>query len=194
MKYTSSSKAGTGKTNEDAILVIQPSLEEIVAMVCDGMGGLDFPEIASEIMATSVKVVFSAGIRDNVPEQIHSAFALATEELTKESARRGARLGCAVGIVVIKAKVMWYSSIGNVRIYLTESDITKRLLTQDDVYTDENGISYLTNCIKGNGSIPDIQVMKLTLPEHYIVETCSDGYYESNPIDDSSIVSILQTD
>ena len=194
MKYTSSSKAGTGKTNEDAILVIQPSPEEIVAMVCDGMGGLDFPEIASSIMAHSVSDVFSAETENDVPSQIRNACFRATEELTKESARRGARLGCAVGIIVIKTNVMWYSSIGNVRIYLSASDGTRNLLTQDDTYTDENGISYLTKCIKGNRSIPDINVMKLMLPKQCTVEICSDGYYESNLDDDSSIVTILKTD
>ena len=48
MKYTQQSRAGKARENEDRLMVKELSPDTLLAVMADGMGGLDHGEIAAE--------------------------------------------------------------------------------------------------------------------------------------------------
>ena len=61
----------------------------------------------------------------------------------------------------------------------------------DSTFTDSLGGSYLTNCLRGKGFRETPSVEKIELPKAFHVRICTDGFYNPDSKDDSSVIDIF---
>ena len=64
MKYTQQSRAGKARENEDRLMVKELSPDTLLAVMADGMGGLDHGEIAAEISINEIVNCFNTVDKD----------------------------------------------------------------------------------------------------------------------------------
>lgn len=65
------------------------------------------------------------------------------------------------------------------------------MIAKDSTFTDFRGGSYLTNCIRGKGFREVPTVKKVDLPKVFHIRMCTDGFYNPDSKDDSSVIDIL---
>ncbi len=192
IQYCADSQKGQFPVNEDRFLVKKLSYESILAVMADGMGGMDHGEIAADI---AVHVIASfLETKTNVTEaDIINALYSADEEIEKESRLRGMKMGCAIAIACIRHDQMLFLSLGNIHIsFCDEQGAVTATFTKDNTFTDPFGGSYLTNCLLGKGFRATPCVEKIDLPEVFHIRMCTDGYYNPDSKDDSSVIDIYR--
>lgn len=186
------SKAGIGKINEDYVLhtEITPSISVII--VCDGMGGLSYGAVASEIIANSIENFLKKYLSSHTAEQsIISALHYANNELAKESVRLKSKMGASVALVLFIGNDCHYSWLGDVRVYLKRGKHTE-LLTKDHIAF-EGSHYFLSRCINGKKLrySPEVADMILDSGDEVIIAT--DGYYLHNNVS-TPIQSVCATE
>ena len=188
MTYTQHSRAGKAKENEDRMMVTSLSQGRLLAVMADGMGGLDNGEIASEIAVNSIALnIQNAKIPTSIDELFINALEKADHEISCESSRVGLKMGCAVAIVLIEDNTLDCVSLGNIRVMC--NDI---VLTEDNVYVDSVGGTYLTNSLRGRGVKKPVRIIHYLLQAGWHVRICSDGFYNSDETDDASVIDIME--
>ena len=90
--------------------------------------------------------------------------------------------------ILICGDTLYYSSVGNVRVYVTSVDGNRRQVTEDDIYKAENGNVYLTASLSGKEIDPEVDSISLDGIDSVLV--CTDGYYNNDEEDDSTWVKI----
>lgn len=190
--HSENSQKGQFPVNEDRLLVKRLSNDSILAVMADGMGGLDHGEIAAEIAAR--QIVFSLEEKTILNKtDIYQALLLADEAIEQESLRRGMKMGCAIAIVCIQNCQMLFVSLGNIRISsCDEHGTTMESFAKDSSFTDPLGGSYLTDCIRGRGFREAPSVEEVKLPEAFHIRICTDGFYNPGSKDDSSVIDIFR--
>jgi hypothetical protein len=114
-------------------------------------------------------------------------------------------MGAALLLVYISDAMLFYTSLGDVRLYYRDKQGEVTQLTNDDTIM-QGADTYLTTCIAGRGFRNPIQVQRLPLNMGDSLLLCSDGYYKVHDIphcfhhkeqtpptlidDDSSVVRI----
>lgn len=202
---------GDRKSQQDAA-VFEWNGKSLLAVVCDGMGGMEGGEYASRIgvsaLAEMMRCQPPEGI-DTAAEWMRRAFMDADSKIAALTNRRGERMnsGSTAVAVVIKENRMQWGSVGDSSIYMMRGEQFE-LLTRMHNYNlrlDEmvrNGeideqersrqsvrgealISYL-----GIGGLPLIDTTKLpiTLQEEDIILLCSDGLYKSLDIEQIRVI------
>lgn len=191
IQYSEKSRKGQFPFNEDRLQVKKLSDDSILAVMADGMGGLDHGEIAADI-AVHV-IVSSLETKTHVTEaDIIKALYSADEAIGKESLLRGMKMGCAIAIACIQHNQMLFLGLGNIRIsFCDEEGAIANTITKDSTFTDSSGGSYLTKCLRGKGFRETTCVEKLDLPEVFHIRMCTDGFYNPDSKDDSSVIDIL---
>lgn len=189
--YNEHSQKGQFPFNEDRLQVKLLSDEFILAVMADGMGGLDHGEIAAEI-AVNV-IVSSLESKTQVTKaDIIKALYSADEAIEQESRMRGMKMGCALAIASIHGRQMLFLSLGNIRISsCDEQGKIMETFTKDSTFTDSLGVSYLTNCLRGKGFRGTPSVKKLELSKTFHVRICTDGFYNPGSKDDASVIDIF---
>lgn len=135
MSYTQHSRAGKAKENEDRMMVISLSQGRLLAVMADGMGGLDNGEIASEIAVNNIALnIQNAKIPTSIDELFMNALEKVDHEISCGSSRVGLKMGCAVAIVLIEDNTLDCVSLGSIRVMC--NDI---VLTEDNVCVDSVG-------------------------------------------------------
>lgn len=191
IQYSEKSLKGPFPLNEDRLQVKKLSGDSILAVMADGMGGLGHGEIAADI---AVHVIISSlETKTEVAEaDIIRALYSADEAIEQESRLRGMKMGCAIAIVSIQHNQMLFLSLGNIRIsFCDEQGTITETFTKDSTFTDCLGGSYLTNCLRGKGFREVPCVEKIDLPEVFHIRMCTDGFYNPDSKDDSSVIDIL---
>ena len=191
MKYTVTTKAGEGKVNEDASRVVRISDDMVLAVVCDGMGGLECGDIAASTAANTIAGMADNGSAEDPANLIQRAIETADKAIETESVRIGAKMGCAVAVVVVSSGSLHWATLGNVRVSLTLLNGETLLLSKDDVYTDKSGGTFLTRSLRGRGLIEDPIVQSRDIEPGSIVAVSTDGYYLNDPMDDSTLVELF---
>ena len=187
MRYTQHTRAGKAKENEDRILVSELTRDRLLAVMADGMGGLDHGGMAAEIAVNEIVSFFKDSNEYAVEESFVRALEKADNAIAHESARLGMKMGCAVSIVMIDDGNLHCTSLGNIRVLCNEV-----ILTKDDVYTDPVGGTYLTNSLRGRGVKMPVQVIHQPLRAGWRVRICSDGFYNNDENDDASVIDIMK--
>ena len=191
MKHTVTTKAGEGKVNEDASRVVRISDDMVLAVVCDGMGGLECGDIAASTAANTIAGMADNGSAEDPANLIQRAIETADKAVETESVRIGAKMGCAVAVVVVSSGSLHWATLGNVRVSLTLRNGETLLLSKDDVYTDKSGGTFLTRSLRGRGLTEDPIVQSRDIEPGSIVAVSTDGYYLNDPMDDSTLVELF---
>ena len=66
------------------------------------------------------------------------------------------------------------------------------VLTEDNVYVDSVGGTYLTNSLRGRGVKKPARIIHYPLEAGWHVRICSDGFYNSDETDDASVIDIME--
>lgn len=206
-----SSILGTRKNQQDTVFGNTDD-GSAIAIVCDGMGGMNGGEIASQ---TAAKILASDYYEnksfDDMPEFFRREaikMDAAVNELTDEN---GQPLGggTTVVAVAIEGDKMFWLSVGDSKIYILrgdeiisvnrehnyrlklDSELKKGIITEEQYKEKESQAEALISFIgMGNVSLMDINKSPFHLIENDIVLLCSDGLYKR--LSDDLIMEIIR--
>ena len=174
----------------------------LLAIVCDGMGGMEGGEIASRMCAELVyNGYYQLGKVDDVCQTLRELVTAADAEVAALTDQNGRRLssGTTVTAAVIRDGKVYWVSVGDSRIYFAHDgqleQITRdhnfRLLlqercdagciTQKEVDTDGQREALISYIGKGGDLLIDTGVIELNDAENDVILLCSDGLYKSLP-------------
>ena len=148
-----------------------------LVLLADGMGGLDFPEQASEIVCKAILDYFESYDASAPSKIIQESLEYADKTLRKACYQRKCKMGTALTLVYLTDSFLYYTSLGDVRLYHERINGTITLLTTDDVIN-IGGESYLTVCINGRGYRTPIEVHQMSVQTGDRFILCSDGFYK----------------
>lgn len=148
-----------------------------LVLLADGMGGLDFPEQASKIVCEAILDYFKSYDASDPSKIIQESLEYAYKTLCKACYQRKCKMGTALTLVYLTDSFLYYTSLGDVRLYHERINGTITLLTIDDVIN-IGGESYLTVCINGRGYRTPIEVHQMSVQTGDRFILCSDGFYK----------------
>lgn len=134
--YSKTDQGIMRNSNQDAFFAGQISENFAFGIVCDGMGGANAGNVASEIAIKTVSEYISNSYRENmdlfdiekiIKNAISSANMLIFDRASKNVDLSG--MGTTITVAVIKDNNAVIAHVGDSRIYLIEDDI--KLLTKD---------------------------------------------------------------
>lgn len=188
------------KTNQDSLLINQAQTDAgnvLLAVICDGMGGLAKGEVASACMIQNFAEWFrqelpsmlSAGLQ---PETLRGSWeqlvARVNHKITNYSMSNGVSMGTTCAALLIVNNTYYVMNIGDSRIYLISDNIYQ--LTKDQTYIqremDAGRMTYeqsltdpqrnvLLQCVGASPTIqPDFYMGDVTINQCYML--CSDGF------------------
>lgn len=171
---------GIGKVNEDYMCHEQLAPTVYAIVVADGMGGLDFAadaaRIASEGVISYLKHHYKSGTEFQV---ISDSLIYANDAITAECMRRKAKMGAAIAVAIMSGCSIYYSWLGDVRIYRRHGECVE-LITEDHVF-DKDHHTYLIRCLNGKPLRYSPEVNAGILQPGDVVVIATDGYYLENP-------------
>ena len=174
----------------------------MLAIVCDGMGGMEGGEIASRMCAELVyNGYYQLGKVDDVCQTLRELVTAADAEVAALTDQNGRRLssGTTVTAAVIRDGKVYWVSVGDSRIYFAHDgqleQITRdhnfRLLlqeqcnagyiTQEEVETDGQKEALISYVGKGGNLLIDTGVIEFGTAKNDMILLCSDGLYKALP-------------
>lgn len=188
------------KTNQDSLLIHQAQTDAgtvLLAVICDGMGGLAKGEVASACMIHA----FSDWFRLTLPAMLRAglqpeALRASWEQLVKDvnqkitgySDEKGVSMGTTCAALLIAGNTYYIMNIGDCRIYLLSDNIYQ--LTKDQTYVqreiDAGRMTYeqaqrdpqrnvLLQCVGASPVIePDFFMGDVEINQCYMI--CCDGF------------------
>lgn len=115
IKYCS--QKGLCDTNQDFILCKQLQDGSCIAILADGMGGLQYGEIAAATVAQSVYKILAEHNSADIRELLAKAFEQADIAVADKCKALCCKMGAAVTVLYIKDDTAYYAWQGNVRLY-----------------------------------------------------------------------------
>lgn len=213
MKISAKTDVGMVRSNnQDSYSAGDLTSEVTWAVVCDGMGGANGGNVASE---TAVKVIsdkltsgYHIGMNDNsVKNLIVSAIEAANMTLFS-MARNNEELsgmGTTVVLAVRNSDTLYLSNVGDSRIYIvsdsgitqvtTDHSVVQIMLDRGEISPEEAKDHPKKNVItRALGVDPDVRIdySQEQLNENDIVLLCTDGL--TNYVDDETILEICKTE
>lgn len=205
-----SSIVGTRKNQQDS-LYVKCDTDKTIAIICDGMGGMEGGELASQLAVRILAEDFEQETEEEMPaffqkEAVKMDDAIAS--LVNE-AGEAIKAGTTVVSVVIKEDKLYWLSVGDSRIYIirgaeivqiNQDHNYKLLLDTDRKAGKISEEEYIARIGKGEALISYLGIGKLSLIDiNYIpfqlmngdvILLCSDGLYKR--LDDQEIYEIIQ--
>lgn len=212
MKISAKSDVGVVRqNNQDCYLAGEFSDGTVWALVCDGMGGANGGNIASETAAKTVSDKLSFGyheamndnsIKNLIVSAIEAANATVFSRSLSDSALKG--MGTTIVLVIIKSGTLYLAHVGDSRIYLITKDSIHRLTTDHSVVqlmldrgeiTSEEAKDHpqknvITRALGVDDSIR-IDFSQEIFDDGDLVLLCSDGL--TNFVDESTIFELCNT-
>ncbi len=206
-----SSLIGTRQEQQDSVYgeILEDS---VVAIICDGMGGLQHGALASQVaIQTFAEDYENKDPAISIPmflQQEAIEMDMVVHELVDEN-NHPIRAGSTAAAVVIQGNNLYFLGVGDSHIYIIRGDemmvvnrdhnyrlrldealesgrITEELY-QKEIIQGEALISYLG---KGNLPLMDVNVKPFLLQQNDVVMLCSDGLYKT--LSDSEIKDICK--
>ncbi len=205
-KYTSVSRVGLQrKENEDCIGVYKVE-GGLLTIVCDGLGGKNAGEIASQITRDSILSNFKTLPIDDYLDRIKKSIILANKEVFDNSENKNEYKGMAttVEVLYIKENNAYWGHVGDSRIYNYKNGRLKQLtkdhsLVQrliDDGYLTLNEAEthpnrhIITRALGENDSIDiDLSKIRIDHSSDNLFFVCTDGV--SGEIRDWELETVL---
>lgn len=204
IRYATLSKTGKRSNNEDAFSVTQAGdNSRWLGIVCDGLGGHAFGEVASETVIKAFTDYWMENDEEkDTEEKVNSACLFAYNELNKRAdGLKHAEMGTTMVMASIEGNIVTIAHIGDSRCYILRSDGGLLYQTEDHVNR-ILGWETLSRCFFSYNSrnlVPDIVQLHLEAGDRILL--CSDGLYKSiypnilqeRMMDDKSPEDILDT-
>jgi len=193
---------GTRSSQQDALYVTESSAftpEVVLGVVCDGMGGLEGGEVASQ-MAVDLFVADLMQLRDfaSAPEALEKAARMIDEAVCRMAEQAG---GIAMGTTLVAAlawrnQLHWVSA-GDSRIYVLRGDEILQLtrdhnyllqlnemvrsgaMTEAEAEADSRAEALISFIGMGGIGLLDINEKPFLLRNGDVVLLCSDGLYKA---------------
>lgn len=195
------------KNNED-FYGVSNTINGIVCVVCDGIGGNKGGEIASKIAVDTISSFFENSKQKDIRTSIEESLIIANQNIINRSKEdlQYDKMGTTSCILVLKENKAWYAHIGDSRIYLfskrkkTLTQITKdhsltQSLLDEGIIKEEDALNHSSKhlIIKALGIkdnvVPDICKNPIIPSKGDIFLLCTDGLH--GEISDKEIESIL---
>lgn len=172
--------------NGDYILHKSLSNGDKLILLADGVGGLDYPKLGSEFVCNAINeyVSLNSNSGTDVVSLLTSSIEYADNYLAKRSKELGYKMGVALTLIYIQNGVLYYTWLGDVRLYLQKRDGIISQLTKDDA-VEQDGQTFLTSYISGRGFRNPVSIKLYPLSSGDILLLCSDGFYRSHHIENS---------
>lgn len=199
--------------NEDNIIYFKPHKESVkkakgtLAIVCDGMGGHNSGEIASQMAIDAiVKAYYNS--KGSIENTLKKALITAHDKIKRfgEKNQEHARMGTTCTAVVIHNATLYVAQAGDSRAYLINNKRLKQL-TKDHTYVQhlvDSGViteaekenhpnRNMVTMVLGtqNQFVPDTYVFKNAFGPDDTLLLCSDGLYEY--VNDQELESIIMS-
>lgn len=143
------SQKGLCDTNQDFILRKQLQDGSCIAILADGMGGLQYGEIAAATVAQSIYKILAEHNSVDIRELLAKAFEQADIAVADKCKTLCCKMGAAVTVLYIKDDTAYYAWQGNVRLYYKKGKGIHQL-TEDHQKEGDN-CTFLTRCVNGRG-------------------------------------------
>lgn len=192
MKINSFSVGSRYYANEDSLIVKQLNEKRAIAVLGDGMGGLSLGKEASELIVNAIAdFIYDNHESCTAEALLCGALSYADEINTKRSIETHSKMGAAVAVAYIDGEYVHFTWLGNVRIYLANSEGFNQLSTDHtlDVGYDK---TLLTRCIKGGGLREDIPYKSCSIEVGSTILLCTDGLYKNIDINQLLEVSTIE--
>ena len=202
------SKQGVRENNEDYIKFYvdnnQSNLSRVIVL-CDGMGGHAYGEIASKIVAESVFATLDSNRADFTEDDLQLALDNALIALNKANVYDDCKkMGTTLVVAVINKNNVLVGHVGDSRCYLFDDDGIKLFRTKDhskvaeaveaEILTEEEAINseyknILTRCVIADKTDVKIEIDRLDIKDKDRLLLCSDGVIDA--IRDEELSEIL---
>ena len=114
----STSLNGGRAQNQDALHYQTLPNGAVALIVCDGMGGLDAGQLASQLVVDTIRDFFDAHYQEYSPKElIINAVDAAYAAITAVSQERGFNLGTTLALMLLDSRTATILTIGDTRIY-----------------------------------------------------------------------------
>ena len=198
----------TGKVrfvNEDSMTTFDSPNGRVV-MVCDGMGGQNAGDVASQLAVTVIQDILSDNIFPSPEESITRSMIAANQAILRRASQdeRLSGMGSTCVMVIIKDGKVYYGSVGDSRIYYISNGMIRQI-TKDQSYVqtlvDEGRITQeaaehhqdknqITNALGIENMAPPVVCQMPIAPEPgSVFLLCSDGL--SGMINNNTILTTL---
>lgn len=182
IRYATLSKTGKRANNEDAFNVIKADdNSRWLGIVCDGLGGHDFGEVASETVTKAFTDYWKENDKEkDTEEKVNNACLFAYNELNRRAdSLKHADMGTTMVMASIEGNVVTIAHIGDSGCYILRKDGS--LLYQTENHVNRIlGWETLSRCFfsyKSENVIPDIIQLHLEAGDRILLS--SDGLYKS---------------
>lgn len=186
IRHATISKTGRRRNNEDAFTVIDlPDNNRFMDIVCDGLGGHSFGEIASNTVCNTIADVWMKNISmQDSDSKVKLACKKASYDIDqKANELHHAEMGTTMVMASIENNLATIAHIGDSHCYVQSPKEGLLYQTKDHVRHDF-GRETIAKCFfsyRPDVAVPDIQQIKLKMGDRLLL--CSDGLYKSIGID-----------
>lgn len=208
IRYIAASSIG-GRTNQQDSLYVGEKNKDILAVVCDGMGGMNGGERASELAVQKVTEAFFGQEIQNIPEFFKTA-AYQADDAVYLLSEDGKLLGAGTTIVsvLIRNGGLYWLSVGDSKIYIyrrgkmicpVREHNYRMLLDQMFAEGKIDSAAYSKELPKAEALVSYLGIGGLKYievnPSPFLLEPgdqillCSDGLYKS--LEEAAILAVL---
>lgn len=209
LKYYASSIVGTRKYQQDSYACIETP-EGILAIVCDGMGGLEGGERASALAVRTLLEDYISGSIADIRKFLRNEVIRIDSMVTKLCDSSGRPLGAGTTLAAVYSDngCMDWISVGDSKIYVIRNNTIQCIVREhnyrmmlNDMYMkgeitleqyrgEEHKAEALISFLGiGNVSLMDENEASLQLMQGDIILLCSDGLYKS--LSEQMILAII---
>ena len=194
MKFVSgycSDKGNVRENNEDAIVIrsVQDNGKNfLVAAVCDGIGGLDSGELASEFLTRKINAWFNAVAeyvlngsvsRSTLRHSLTEAVVKWNEQLVQYMLEENLQMGTTMSLIMIVNDMVYGANVGDSRVYCYNHERLRQFSEDTSVskFADGKVRSYLESYMGKDGELW-VQGWEKELEPGDLYVLCSDGFYK----------------
>lgn len=180
--YATISKTGNRRNNEDALRIMdRPDCDRWTGVVCDGMGGHAFGEIASATVSDAIKDYWEKHIDvEDCEDKAIAACREARNALSRKAySLSHAEMGTTMVMASIKGDTVTIAHAGDSRCYLQRPG--EGLLHRTRDHTEMSyGWEIISRCFfsyRPEAALPDVARFTLQAGDRLLL--CTDGLYKS---------------
>ncbi len=190
ISYTSFSEKGGRMNNEDCRNVVNIDDERKMFIVCDGMGGHAFGEVASKTVCESISAYWEAHSQEKDGDsKVYRAAKDAQKTLDEKSGIY--QMGTTMVMMSIEGQTATIAHTGDSRCYVINLKGNVKYRTIDHIETGTPWIPYINRAFftrHPEQAVPEIKQIELEPCDRILL--CTDGLY--NAIDDETLLHTLQ--
>ena len=202
IQYATISETGKRKNNEDAFRMISMSDgNRWLAVVCDGMGGHDKGEVASETVADAIVNYWRKAVDEiDSKDKVEKACLKARVALDDCAFNMGhVKMGTTMVMASIEGDTVTIAHLGDSRCYMMRPAVGLLYLTKDHIRM-ECGWEIIDRCFfTYRPEVCEPEVVQFKLEKGDRIMLCSDGLYKcmtnkiflANMMDEKSLDEIL---